>query len=252
MNNQDLVFLDFETTGTNPNTCQPIQLAALVIHGRKLEIHPDSEFKYLIKPIFDEEKCAELNLDPVNDEVLSITGITLEELEKAPSLKTVWEHFQEYISKYNPRKSKWGAPIKTGYNIDKYDGVIIDRICGGHFYQIRKQLNLLLNDKEIARLAKQIDPYGFGPWDSDRQEETLFFPRDSVDLMRIVWMWTENNPDITSLSMDSVRDWLGIDATGAHKADKDVRDGANILIRFLNMHRKFVPNIKFKGSFNQR
>ena len=80
-------------------------------------------------------------------------------------------------------------------------------------------------------------------------EENLFYPRDSVDLLRIIWTWTENMVDIKSLSMDAVREWLGISTEGAHNAKKDVIDGAMVLIKFLKLHRHYAPKVKFRGSF---
>lgn len=250
MNLLDIAFLDFETSGVNPYTCQPIQLASVIIHGRKLEIHEGSEFSSYIRPIFDLKECRKYSLDPISQEVLDKTNIKIEDLKQAPSLRSVWKQFIQYVNKYNPKKSKWGAPIKAGMNFDRYDSIIIDRIAGGNFRKAREELDKLREGGIIkAEGIKIPDPYGFGPWDEDRQEETLFYPRDSIDLMRILWMWTENLPDIKSLSMDAIRDWLGIDTKGAHNAIKDVKDGATVLIKFLKLHRHFVPKVKFKGSF---
>ena len=254
MNYQDLIFYDFETTGKDPTTCQPIQLAAVVIHGRKLEIQPNSLFSSFIQPIWNDEECVKCGLKPYDPaETKKFTGIEKTDLDGAPTLRTVWEQFQQYVKKYNPKKSKWGAPLKAGMNIDRYDNIIVDRICGGHLKKARKQLDLLLErgiiEEEVVRAAKKLDPYGFGPWDEERQEETLFYPRDSVDLMRILWMWTENMTDIKSISMDSTREWLGISKAGAHNAAKDVNDGAQVLIKFLKLHRSIAPKTKFKGTF---
>ena len=195
-----------------------------------------------------------MGLTPLGDEVLKITNIKLEDLENAPSLENVWNQFQQYVNKYNAGKSKWTAPIKAGMNIDKYDNIIVDRICGGHITRFKKSLDLLTSvgivKKNGIRQLSNFEPYGFGPWDDKRGEETLFFPRDSIDLMRILWMWTENIKEVRSLSMDAIREWLNISAEGAHNAAKDVQDGANLLIRFLKLHRHFVTKIKFKENNN--
>jgi DNA polymerase III epsilon subunit-like protein len=249
MNYQDIVFLDFETTGKNPYTAQPTQLAAVVINGRKLEIRDNSIFKSDIQPIWDEEECARLNLQVMTQEVIDKTGITPEQLKTAPALKTVWAEFQQYINRFNPKKSKWGAPIKSGMNFDKYDSIIIDRICGGHFRNAKIELDKLQSGGIIkAEGIKIPEPYGFGPWDNDRQEEALFYPRDSIDLMRVLWLWTENMPEIKSLSMDAMREWLNIGTENAHTADKDVMDGATVLIKFLKLHRKVAPTVNFRGK----
>jgi len=249
MNLQDIIFYDFETSSVNPHRCQPTQLAAVVIHGRKLEIQSDSIFTSYIKPVFDEEECNRLGLDPVTDEVLEKTHIDINDLKKAPSIKTVWNEFTQYVNKYNYKKSKWGAPIKAGMNSDRYDNIIIDRICGGHFKKAKNELDRLQSGGIIeTESIKLAEPYGFGPWDDDRQEESLFYPRDSIDLLRIIWMWTENMVEIKSLSMDSVREWLGITTEGSHNAEKDVVDGAKVLIKFLKLHRNYAPKVKFRGS----
>jgi DNA polymerase III epsilon subunit-like protein len=67
--------------------------------------------------------------------------------------------------------------------------------------------------------------------------------------MNIAWLWFESVSDIKSLSLDNLRDYLGIDKTNAHDAIKDVKDCAEILIRFLRLHRTLSKKIKFKGSF---
>lgn len=251
MNYQDIIFFDFEATGKNPHVAQPIQFASVIIHGRRLEIIEDSQFDCYIKPIFDEEECRKLGLQPLTDEVINITGITKKTLEKAPPLKQVWKLIQQYVNKYNPRRNKWGAPIKAGVNIDRYDNIIIDRICGGHFRKAKNELDKLLEGGilQVEGGIKLPEPYGFGPWEKERQEEALFYPRDSIDLQRLIWLWTENNPHVKSISMDAIRAWLGIDTKGSHNALKDVIDGAKILIRFMKLHRTFASKTKFEGAF---
>lgn len=253
MNLQDIVVFDFETTSVDPYRCQPIQLGAVTVHGRKLEIHPDSVFASYIKPILDPKECEKFGLDPVTDEVLKKTNIKLEDIENAPSIKSVWSQFQQYVSKYNYKKGKWGAPIKAGKNIHNYDNIIIDRIAGGHLKKAQKELDILLErgiiEKKIVQEVKKRDPYGFGPWDDERQEETLFFPIGDLDLQDILWFWFENNTEIKSLSMDAMREFFGIKVEGSHKADKDAIDTAELIIKFLKLHRHYSPKIKFKGAF---
>jgi len=244
-----LLFYDFETTSVFANTCQPTQLSGVIIDGRKLEIYENSIFNSYIQPIFDEEECERLGLDPVTDEVLEKTHINIEDLENAPSIKSVWSQFCQYVNKYNSRKSRWGAPINAGMNIDRYDNIIVERICGGHFRHLKKELDRTSLDGIIKAEGRIPEPYGFGPWEDERQEEGLYFPRDSVDLLRVLWLWTENMVDIKSLSMDSIREWLGISTEGSHNAEKDVLDGAKVLVKFLKLHRHYAPKVKFKGSF---
>ena len=274
MNYQDIICYDFETTSVNPHRCQPTQLGAVAIHGRKLEIHSGSEFCSYIKPVFDLDECERLGLDPVTEEVLTKTHIKMEDLETAPSPKEVWGQFQQYVNKYNSRKGKWGAPVKAGMNIHHYDNIIIDRLAGGHIRNARKELDNLLSggiiETEVgkalkklkvgvepgklklsdllAREMRKLEPYGFGPWDDERQEETLFYPSGDLDLRDILWMWFENNTDVTGLGLDAMREYFSLETEGSHMADKDANDVALLLIKFLKLHRNFGPKVKFKGS----
>ena len=58
-----------------------------------------------------------------------------------------------------------------------------------------------------------------------------------------------HNQDLKSYSMDSLRDYFGISKDGAHDAIKDVKDTAEIMIRFMKLHRNLASKIKFKNSF---
>jgi exonuclease I len=71
-----------------------------------------------------------------------------------------------------------------------------------------------------------------------------------VDAMNLIFYWFENNGDLKSYTLDSVRDYFGISKVGAHDALKDVKDTAEIIIRFMKLHRNLSQKIKFKNSFN--
>ena len=44
MNYKDIIVFDFETGSRNPEKTQPVQIAAVAIHGRKLTIQPAGYF----------------------------------------------------------------------------------------------------------------------------------------------------------------------------------------------------------------
>jgi DNA polymerase III epsilon subunit-like protein len=67
--------------------------------------------------------------------------------------------------------------------------------------------------------------------------------------MNLIFYWFESNNDLKSYTLDSLRDYFGISKVGAHDAFKDVQDCAEILIRFLRLHRNLGNKIKFKNSF---
>lgn len=224
MNFRDIVLLDFESTGKNSKTCQPVQLSSVVIHGRKLEIIPDSKFNSLIKPIFDEEKCKELNLEPLSQESIAIHGKTAAMLSNAPDVESVWKNFVSYVNKYNYDGTTWTAPIFSGYNSRGYDSEIVQRLCC---------------DKSV---------YGFGPVDKFGKP-ALFNPIFHIDVMDIMFLFTENKKEITSLSVDNlVRKFMGYSKGVAHDAMSDVECCAELLIRNMKFIRSCVKDIDFKDS----
>lgn len=244
MNYSDIIFFDFETGSANPHNCQPIQLAAIAIKGRQLTIHQDGFFNSYIQPYWTQEECNKYGLAMIEDETLEINKISRETLLKAPPLKLVWQQFTEFVNKYNPKKSKYYAPIKSGYNINRFDNIIIDRICGGNLRTAKKLLDKIYPEGKVTIS----EPYGFGNWDAEREECTLFNVRDTIDLMNIVWYWTENNKDVKSISFDSISEWLGINKEGNHNAEVDVKKGSEVLIRFLHLARDISVKVKWKNE----
>ena len=220
MNYKDIIVFDFETGSRNPHKTQPVQIAAVAIHGRKLTIQPGGYFESLIRPELDDEKAIEMGVDPIEDEALAVNGKTREELAKAPSAKTVWKKFANFVNKYNSKKTPYFAPIPAGYNIIGFDLPIVQRLCEQH-----------------------------GPVDKKTGKQTLFNKIHKIDMLDTVWMWMENNPDIKSLSMDSMRDLLGMSKENAHDAMQDVKDTANLMIAFMKLHRRIAPKVKFEKAF---
>ena len=220
MNYKDIIVFDFETGSRNPHKTQPVQIAAVSIHGRKLTIQTGGYFESLIRPELDDEKAIEMGVDPIEDEALAVNGKTREELAKAPSAKTVWKKFANFVNKYNWKKTPYFAPIPAGYNIIGFDLPIVQRLCEQH-----------------------------GPVDKKTGKQTLFNKIHKIDMLDTVWMWMENNPDIKSLSMDSMRDLLGMSKENAHDAMQDVKDTANLMIAFMKLHRRIAPKVKFEKAF---
>ena len=123
---------DYETGSRNPNSTQPIQIAAIMIDIQRLEIIEDSVFESLILPEFDDEKCLELGIDPLQDEALKVNGQTRDSLKDAPEGKLVWQLYQKYLKKYNLKGedgNKWDAPAMGGYNNRGFDDIIDYQMC---------------------------------------------------------------------------------------------------------------------------
>ena len=146
----------------------------------------------------------------------------MEKWRNNPAQEHSWKMFVDYLSKYHSRasrKSQFSAPIAAGYNIYRFDLPIIDRLSAKHG-----------NTNKEGRTD-------------------IFYPRDVIDVMNLVFYWFEQNSELKSYTLDSLRDYFGISKEGAHDAIKDIRDTAEIMIRFMKLHRKLGANIKFKDSF---
>jgi|TARA_R110000824_G_scaffold53483_13_gene148100 DNA polymerase III epsilon subunit-like protein len=218
MSLRDIIVFDFETGSRNPHKTQPTQLAAIALDGRNFKVK--GKFNSEIKPILNDEKAVEMGLDPLEDEALRITGKTRTQLHKAPTVRSVWKKFIQFVDQYNWKGTQWFAPISAGFNIVGFDLIIIDRLC-----------------KE------------YGPYDKDRNRQKLFNPVYKIDVMDNVFMWTEGDPSVKSISMDSLRERMGLSKDNAHDALQDVKDTANIMIKFMKTHRAVYQTLKIDKAF---
>jgi DNA polymerase III epsilon subunit-like protein len=218
MANRDFIVFDFETGSRNPHKTQPTQIAALALDGRDLSVK--GSFNSEIRPLLDDEEAIAAGLDPIEDGALKITGKTREKLAEAPLLKSVWTKFTKFVDQYNWKGEPFFNPIPVGYNIVGFDLIIINRLC-----------------KE------------FGPWDKTKDNAKLFSKVYKVDLMDNIFMWTEGDPSVKSISMDSLREKMGLSSENAHDALQDVKDTANIFIKLLKTHRAVYQNIEFEKAF---
>lgn len=218
MANRDYVIFDFETGSRNPHKTQPTQIAAIALDGRNFKLK--GTFNSEIKPIIDEEEAIAAGLDPLQDEALKITGKNREALAEAPSLKSVWSKFTKFVSQYNWNGDSFFNPIPVGFNIIGFDMIIINRLC-----------------KE------------FGPWDKEREQQKLFSKIYKIDIMDNIFAWTESDPSVKSISMDALRDRMGLSKENAHDALQDVKDSANIFIKLMKTHRAVYQNMNFDKAF---
>ncbi len=217
MNQRFFIFYDFETGSVNPYTCQPIQIAAVAIHPRSLKIDEDNIFETYIKHYSSDDECSKHNVEPLQAGALAKNKINVLDLETAPRINIVLDNLSKWLKNY----SNGDRPVRIGYNNHCFDDIILDRYC---------------------------EQYGY--WQKARQESKLFYRR-SLDLMELLWMWTENT-DIDGASFDDMRTWLGLSREGAHKAGKDVMDGAMVFVRFLKYMRAHSKDDKFRGSFSKK
>jgi len=218
MADRDFIVFDFETGGRDPHTCQPTQLAAIALHGRTLEMKKvGGEFNSEIWAETDDDKAIAAGLAPLEEEALKVTGKTREQIAKAPKPKAVWTKFLAFVNKHNWKGTTWFAPIPAGYNIINYDMPIINR---------------------MAKL--------YGGWDDKKGQNKFFNPIKKYDMMDDMFLWTESDPTIKSISMDNVRKRMGMESENAHDALQDVKDTANIIIKFLKTRRAMYKTLSPK------
>lgn len=226
INYNKICVFDFETDGSDPKSCSPVQIAAVIVDPINLEIVPNSEFNINFKPeVLEQNDDYEYTTD-ILDFHSKVKGCSKDDIMKEwrnyPTQQQSWNMFVTYLTKYHSRsskKSQFSAPIAAGYNINRFDLKIIDRLSQ-KYGNVNKENN------------------------SD-----IFYPRDVIDVMNLVFYWFEHNSDLKNYTMDSLREYLGIDKTGAHDAIKDVKDTADIMIRFMKLHRNLSSKVKFKDSF---
>ena len=220
MNFRKIVVYDFETDSVDPHTCEPVQIAAIVLDARTLEVIPGSEFNSMMRPsgitgkkYLENEK----RLDTIKWHA-NLKDCTSEDIiaewKKAPAQKLVWEKFSNHINKFNPKKQVYTAPISAGMNIREFDNIILNR----------------LNEKYDIK--------------------TMFWKRDKVDILDFCFAWFENlDNGPKRYNMDTLREYFGLSSENAHDALQDVKDSADIIKKFINLHRSVSKKVKFKGAF---
>jgi len=215
MNYSTVICFDLETSGISTETAQIVQIGAIAVDGRRMEIIEGSEFDILIKPLYGEE-CAQAGLQELTDGAINIhkKGHALL-AEKGVSLETGLTSFIGYVNSHNYSKTKWKAPIPAGYNIVNYD------------------LPILWRDLKRTGLT---DP---------------FHPSIKADVMQVMHLFFENDKNVHRLSADSlIRKHMGWKDKGeSHDALGDVIMTAELFIKSMRLIRKAVSTVKFENCF---
>lgn len=209
---------DFETGSKDSSNNQLTQISSIMIDPRKLKIIENSLFDSEVRPILDDEAAIAAGYGPVEQDALDITHKTREKLALAAEPKQVWNAWIEHTKKYYiQRGGSWGAPIRCGFNIVNFDNKIVDR---------------------FSKL--------YGQWDNKWNCQDAFHPLISFDLLQEFWKITENQKINSrhSISLDSIREWLGMSKDGAHDAKNDILDCAELVVRMLKLSRKFTTGFE--------
>lgn len=217
MNFNALCCYDFESTGRFAESAQIVQIGAIMIDPRRLEIIEGTEFDILVKPLYSDSAKA-MGLEELSDGAIKIHGKTHELLaEKGVSFESAMANFVEYVNSHNPAKTKWKAPIAAGYNINNYDSVILKR--------------------DLARCGL----------------DNPFHPIYAVDGLQFMFGLFENDKNVTSLSADNlIRRHMGWKDKGAsHDALSDVIMTAELLCKTLRLMRKVASKTVFENCFGE-
>tara|TARA_R110002020_G_scaffold55309_2_gene153594 strand:+ start:17207 stop:17878 length:672 start_codon:yes stop_codon:yes gene_type:complete len=221
MNNRWILVFDWETDSPDPATCNPVELAAIPVNPRTLEIKKEQAFRATIKPdgIDDDSYFTKERKDTISWHAKQ-RGVESEDIindwKKGKSEKVVWKNFCGYCSKYEVDKKpgQWYTePIPAGYNIIGFDLPIANRLA---------------------------EKYG---------TKSPFSKVTKIDMMDILFMWFENLEEPSSMKLDAFRKFLGMNAAQAHEALSDTIDEAELMVKFMKFHRRQSTVGKFKGSF---
>jgi DNA polymerase III epsilon subunit-like protein len=226
MNLHTIIVFDLETDGTDSRICDPVEIAAIAIHPRTLQVIKDSEFHTFIRPTkIDKEDYYEAHRDTIewhaHNQKCKAEDI-LRTWKTAPLQRIAWSNFVNYTLRYHTQqhgRNIFTAPIAAGYNIIKFDLPIINRLS-----------------QKYGQITKE-------------NESNLFFGRDKLDVMPLTFYWFENSKEISSYDLDTLRDYFGFPQTGAHTAGCDVQVTTELVVRYLRLARKFAGKVRFKDAF---
>lgn len=220
ISNNTIIVFDFETSGFSEINDEPVQIAAVALDPRTLEIIPESEFNSLMKPVnilSGTEAEIRTKWNKCSG-AWDINKKTRKELESAPLPEHVWKAFVDHVKKYNVA-GYGGKPIPSGHNIQGFDLLWVDALC--------------------QRYKVAVDKSG---------RQTFLNTRTVLDTLNLAFLWFESNPEPENLKMDTLRKWFGINEVG-HDALVDVKTSAMILQSFMKLHRNYAPKVKFKNAF---
>ena len=224
MNHRWIIVYDLETDGPDPTTANPVEIAAVPVNPRTLEIKMDDTFEVTVKPPgIDKDAYFTTGVQKTIDWHASTRGCSSDDIvstwKKGKSQKVAMKNFCSYLQKYHIEKDPvrriyFTEPAYSGYNVDGFDDIIIRNMCTKHKL-----------DYPFAKMG-------------------------NMDLLNYITYWFENMPEPENYKMYTLKEFFGLQSHGqAHSAISDVVDTAKILVRFLKFARRQVSVDKFKGSF---
>jgi DNA polymerase III epsilon subunit-like protein len=118
VNNNTIIVYDTETTGLDTSKCEIIEIAAIALDPRTLEVLPNGTFEATMKALRPED---------IEEGALKVNKRTREEISTFRHPKQVWGEFIGFVSQYNKSNQLWSSPVAAGHNIIGYDNPIVER-----------------------------------------------------------------------------------------------------------------------------
>ncbi len=219
--NRNLIVFDFETDGKFADSCNIVEIAAIPIDLRNLNILEDDIFELVVRPKeLGGEGYYEAHEDTINWHAEQ-RQVSPQEVyanwENGVPEKEAWSLFAEYIEGYSTG-TKWDSmPIPGGQNIRGFDMPIVDR------YADRYKKKLKFNKRDVI---------------------------DLMDVSRIWMLFVPEAPD--SIGLEALRTFFGLAHAGAHTARQDVLDTCHFINKFLGLHSRIAPRIVWNAESTQK
>lgn len=208
------IVYDFETDGLDTDSCNPVEIGAIAIDLRNLEIVENSEFQVNVCPDqINEPDYIKNNYRTIkwHADLNKTTPAKIVEGWKTNGIKesTAWKSFIDYCKKYKIGTGFSQTPICGGQNILDFDIPIARRLCSKHKVQYP------------------------------------FSNKETFDLLKItpLWFMFSKSPP-KNYKLDTLREYFSLSTDGAHTAIHDVRQCAQLLIMFLKLHKTLTPRIE--------
>ncbi len=210
-----IICFDLETGGSDPFTCEPVEIAAVVYDVNTLEEKENGRFHSFMKPT---------DWSIIQDKALEVNKLTKKEIETFPEQKVVFEEFCKFCRQFQRSDKFYHRLIPAGQNIKGFDMIIMDRLCKKYGY---------------------VEESG---------QQKLFSSFHYFDLLDCVRWFFHNNDNLSGYNLDSICEYFGYKRTSSHEALADVEDCWAILKRFIVLFRALAPKYmdKFKNAFSEK
>lgn len=217
--NRYLLVFDFETDGKDTGDCNITEIAAVPVDLRNLTVLSDDMFDMIVRPAaITSPDYYEVHENTINWHAEQRNINPKEVYEQwlgGIAEKEAWSSFFDYVKEY-ATGTKWDMmPIPGGQNIRGFDLPICER------YGDKYKKKLKFNKRDVY---------------------------DLMDLARPWFMFAPDAPD--GINMATMRDFFGVDHYGAHTAVKDVLDTCQFIVKFLGLHERIAPKIRWNTKIS--